>query len=235
MAVDNSDHQGSGHAGKFFGLTRPASRLSNSGQALAEYIIGVILIAIVVLVAVRMFGESAKCEYGSAGQQIDPSGTQFSDDDCPVSAAASSPGSQPTAAEDETEPGGPPPPAPPPSPAPAPPPPASAPSVKPPSAPPSAPASPSSPQPAPPVPQNPSPSPPPGNQAAGSSDCVNDFTIAGSQSAPPSPGVCCSVHLVCWPSGHPLVPDHLKGQCACTSADPAANSEWVKAGQPLAN
>jgi pilus assembly protein Flp/PilA len=44
------------------------------GQGLAEYIIIVILVAIIVLVAVRLFGKSVFNQFGNATQQIDTLG-----------------------------------------------------------------------------------------------------------------------------------------------------------------
>ena len=44
------------------------------GQGLAEYIIIVILVAIIVLVAVRIFGKSVFNQFGNATQQIDTLG-----------------------------------------------------------------------------------------------------------------------------------------------------------------
>ena len=48
---------------------------SENGQGLAEYIIIVILVAIIVLVAVRLFGKSVLNQFGNATQQIDTLGT----------------------------------------------------------------------------------------------------------------------------------------------------------------
>ena len=44
------------------------------GQGMAEYIIIVILVAIIVLVAVRIFGRSVFNQFGNATQQIDTLG-----------------------------------------------------------------------------------------------------------------------------------------------------------------
>jgi hypothetical protein len=47
---------------------------SEAGQGLAEYIIIVILVAIIVLTAVRFFGRSVFNQFGNATQQIDDLG-----------------------------------------------------------------------------------------------------------------------------------------------------------------
>lgn len=49
-------------------------RNNERGQGLAEYIIIVILVAIIVLVAVRLFGRSVFNQFGNATQQIDDLG-----------------------------------------------------------------------------------------------------------------------------------------------------------------
>ncbi len=49
-------------------------RNGESGQGLAEYIIIVILVAIIVLVAVRIFGRSVFNQFGNATGQIDDLG-----------------------------------------------------------------------------------------------------------------------------------------------------------------
>ena len=46
----------------------------NRGQGLAEYIIIVILVAIIVLVAVRLFGRSVFNQFGNATSQIEDLG-----------------------------------------------------------------------------------------------------------------------------------------------------------------
>ena len=51
---------------------------NNRGQGLAEYIIIVILVAIIVLVAVRFFGKSVFNQFGNATQQIDTLGESSS-------------------------------------------------------------------------------------------------------------------------------------------------------------
>ncbi|MFN8390298.1 MAG: hypothetical protein U0136_08420 [Bdellovibrionota bacterium] len=56
-------------------LTKSRSVANNErGQGLAEYIIIVILVAIIVLVAVRLFGKSVFNQFGNATQQIDTLG-----------------------------------------------------------------------------------------------------------------------------------------------------------------
>lgn len=47
------------------------SHKDERGQGMAEYIIIVILVAIIVLVAIRLFGKSVFNQFGNATQQID--------------------------------------------------------------------------------------------------------------------------------------------------------------------
>ncbi len=49
-------------------------RKNEQGQGLAEYIIIVILVAIIVLVAVRLFGRSVFNQFGNATSQVDDLG-----------------------------------------------------------------------------------------------------------------------------------------------------------------
>ena len=49
-------------------------RSNEAGQGLAEYIIIVILVAIIVLVAVRLFGRSVFNQFGNATSQVDDLG-----------------------------------------------------------------------------------------------------------------------------------------------------------------
>ncbi len=115
------------------------------GQGAAEYIIGIILVAIIVLVAVRHFGSSVKCQFDSASQQID-GGAGLGSEDCTseTDLSDSSTDSEPPPAVE--------PPGPPPPPAPAPPPPAPAPPAPPP------------PAPSPPAPAAPAPAPAPSSE-----------------------------------------------------------------------
>lgn len=46
-------------------------RKDERGQGMAEYIIIVILVAIIVLVAIRLFGKSVFNQFGNATSQID--------------------------------------------------------------------------------------------------------------------------------------------------------------------
>ena len=55
-------------------IMRTGSVSNERGQGLAEYIIIVILVAIIVLVAVRLFGKSVLNQFGNATQQIDTLG-----------------------------------------------------------------------------------------------------------------------------------------------------------------
>lgn len=48
--------------------------LGEKGQGMAEYIIIVILVAIIVLVAIRIFGKSIFNQFGNATNQIDTLG-----------------------------------------------------------------------------------------------------------------------------------------------------------------
>ena len=53
-------------------LTRfRALRKNERGQGMAEYIIIVILVAIIVLVAIRLFGKSVFNQFKNATQQVD--------------------------------------------------------------------------------------------------------------------------------------------------------------------
>ncbi len=45
-----------------------------SGQGMVEYIIIVIVVAIVVLAAIRLFGKSVLCQFAAATRQIDDDG-----------------------------------------------------------------------------------------------------------------------------------------------------------------
>ena len=56
---------------KSLSLCRAGLSKDQRGQGLAEYIIIVILVAIIVLVAVRLFGKSVFNQFGNATQQID--------------------------------------------------------------------------------------------------------------------------------------------------------------------
>ena len=55
-------------------LRRNELHRDERGQGLAEYIIIVILVAIIVLVAVRLFGRSVFNQFGNATSQIDDLG-----------------------------------------------------------------------------------------------------------------------------------------------------------------
>ncbi len=55
-------------------LSRSGLRPNERGQGLAEYIIIVILVAIIVLVAVRLFGRSVFNQFGNATGQVDDLG-----------------------------------------------------------------------------------------------------------------------------------------------------------------
>ncbi len=109
-----------------------------SGQGLTEFIVIVVLVALIVLVSVRIFGRSVSCQFTDASNKIDSVGEAGSN--CPAQAVV----------DDEPEPPLPPPPLPPAPPAPPPPPPPTA-------APP--PPEPPAPPPAPPAPPPPTPEP----------------------------------------------------------------------------
>lgn len=94
---------------------RKLSFRSESAQGATEYIIAVILIAIVLIVAVRQFGQSTRCQFSDAAQQIDFGAEGL--EGCPPPDELAMGGGE----EPPTE-AGPPPPPPPASPAPPPPP-----------------------------------------------------------------------------------------------------------------
>lgn len=52
-------------------VERVSLRKNEQGQGMAEYIIIVILVAIIVLVAIRLFGQSVFNQFGNATQEID--------------------------------------------------------------------------------------------------------------------------------------------------------------------
>ena len=105
-------------------LSRCLTSRSERGQGLAEYIIIAILVALVVLVAVRLFGQSVYCRYLYATKQID--GVEYAGCLAPSGSAEPNPDDQTTAPDDSTQPQPPapspppPPPPPPPSPPPSP-------------------------------------------------------------------------------------------------------------------
>lgn len=59
-----------------------AAALAQRGQGMTEFIIVTVLVAIVVLVAVRLFGKSVSCEFNDASNQINDGTTSVSDDGC---------------------------------------------------------------------------------------------------------------------------------------------------------
>lgn len=52
-------------------VERVSLRKNEQGQGMAEYIIIVILVAIIVLVAIRLFGQSVFNQFGNATSEID--------------------------------------------------------------------------------------------------------------------------------------------------------------------
>ncbi len=93
--------------------------MDEEGQGLSEFIIIVILVAIIVLVSVRLFGRSVRCQFSDTAQQVDNGSSGLGD--CEGGTPASPPPEEP---EPDPEPPLPPlppvPPAPPPPPPPSP-------------------------------------------------------------------------------------------------------------------
>ena len=58
------------------------------GQGMAEFIILVMLVAVIVLVGVRLFGRSVRCSFSSASAQID---SDAASEDCDLGAESSAP------------------------------------------------------------------------------------------------------------------------------------------------
>ena len=46
-----------------------------SGQGMAEYVIVIILVAILVIAAIRLFGRSVYCNYMNASREVDSAGS----------------------------------------------------------------------------------------------------------------------------------------------------------------
>ena len=70
--------------------TARAKAASNSGQGLAEFIILVVVVALIVLASVRLFGKSVSCEFDEASREIDQS-VGSSSSGCPTQIASNEP------------------------------------------------------------------------------------------------------------------------------------------------